>query len=211
MKIKKNGESKGEQRRKCLLRVAGDLFLEKGFEKTSVNEIVRRAGGSLSTLYAMFPSKEALFQGILSDLGDKILAPLVFEDEAPKPIRDVLLELGRVYVAVLSEPSTLALHRLLVAEGPRVKALRDIMLGEFNGRGRVRFNAYFQSLMDLGLLKQSNTDLVSSQFTGMLRGSWHMQATIGAPVDPVVVEQTVVAAVDVFLAYYQNPAKSQTL
>ncbi|MGH8186288.1 MAG: TetR/AcrR family transcriptional regulator, partial [Steroidobacteraceae bacterium] len=53
-------------RRAQLIAVAEQLFLQHGFANTSVNAIVREAGGSLATLYAEFGSKEALFESVLS-------------------------------------------------------------------------------------------------------------------------------------------------
>ena len=54
-------------RREQLIAVAEQLFLQHGFANTSVNAIVRDAGGSLATLYAEFGSKEALFESVLSE------------------------------------------------------------------------------------------------------------------------------------------------
>src|SRR5687768_7611811 len=54
-------------RREQLIAVAEQLFLQHGFANTSVNAIVREAGGSLATLYAEFGSKEALFESVLSE------------------------------------------------------------------------------------------------------------------------------------------------
>src|SRR5262245_3793367 len=54
--------SRGEARRQAMLQAAGELFLEHGFEGTSVSDVVKRSGGSLATLYAWFGSKEGLFE-----------------------------------------------------------------------------------------------------------------------------------------------------
>ena len=65
-----NGNTRTRQlaaRREQLIAVAEQLFLQHGFANTSVNAIVREAGGSLATLYAEFGSKEALFESVLSE------------------------------------------------------------------------------------------------------------------------------------------------
>ena len=64
-----NGNMRTRQlaaRREQLIAVAEQLFLQHGFANTSVNAIVREAGGSLATLYAEFGSKESLFESVLS-------------------------------------------------------------------------------------------------------------------------------------------------
>ena len=49
------------------LQAAREVFLEQGYEAASVNDVVRRAGGSLATLYAQFGNKEGLFQAVTQD------------------------------------------------------------------------------------------------------------------------------------------------
>jgi len=55
-----------EQRRDRILKEAEALFLQHGYAGASVNEVVRRAGGSLATLYGEFGSKENLFAEAIS-------------------------------------------------------------------------------------------------------------------------------------------------
>src|SRR5258708_1719630 len=92
--------NKGEARCQAFLQVAAELFLEKGFEATSVNEVVRRAGGSLATLYAHFPSKESLFEAIISDLLNQLLEPLENLQDAGAPVADVLRTFGNRHIEV---------------------------------------------------------------------------------------------------------------
>ncbi len=48
-----------------LLSAALDLFVEKGFAATRVEEVARRAGVSKGTLFLYFPSKEELFKAVV--------------------------------------------------------------------------------------------------------------------------------------------------
>ena len=61
-----------------ILQTALDLFCEKGYEKTSLSEIVAKSGGSLSAIYEYFGDKERLFYTILereiSDFNESIAA-----------------------------------------------------------------------------------------------------------------------------------------
>ncbi len=53
---------KASRRREDILRAAKKLFLEKGYEKTSVREIVEEAGTSMGNLYHHFPDKFAILK-----------------------------------------------------------------------------------------------------------------------------------------------------
>jgi len=50
-----------------LLEAALDLFVEKGFAATRVEEVAARAGVSKGTLFLYFPSKEDLFKAVVLD------------------------------------------------------------------------------------------------------------------------------------------------
>ncbi|PWB94161.1 TetR/AcrR family transcriptional regulator [Methylosinus sporium] len=53
-------------RKECqILSAARTQFLEQGFADTSMDAIARAAGVSKATLYAYFPSKEALFRNLI--------------------------------------------------------------------------------------------------------------------------------------------------
>lgn len=50
-----------------LLAAALDLFVEKGFAATRVDEVAQRAGVSKGTLFLYFPSKEELFKAVVRE------------------------------------------------------------------------------------------------------------------------------------------------
>lgn len=50
-----------------LLAAALDLFVEKGFAATRVDEVAARAGVSKGTLFLYFPSKEELFKAVVRE------------------------------------------------------------------------------------------------------------------------------------------------
>ncbi len=58
--------SPSEKRRLRILEAAAYLFAEHGFSRTRVDQISERAGVSKGLVYVHFPSKEALFEAVLS-------------------------------------------------------------------------------------------------------------------------------------------------
>lgn len=51
---------RGTQRRQAILSAATDLFMEHGFEGTSLDMVIERAGGSRRSIYQYFDNKEGL-------------------------------------------------------------------------------------------------------------------------------------------------------
>ena len=66
--IKKHDERKTE-----FLDTAQELFFTKGYEKTSVEAIIKKMGLSKGTFYYYFKSKEGLLDALIERLSEKIL------------------------------------------------------------------------------------------------------------------------------------------
>lgn len=64
--------AKTQARRAELLRVAREVLAEKGFEATTISEIVSRAGVAQGTFYLYFPSKISLVLTLASEMQQQI-------------------------------------------------------------------------------------------------------------------------------------------
>jgi TetR/AcrR family transcriptional repressor of mexJK operon len=106
--------------RERIAKVAKNLFVSKGYEGVSVDEIAREANVSKPTIYAHFGSKEALFLSILDAWCATISAPLVGQGASDRPIEEVLRAHARTYTRLIFDPSVLDMNRLLIAEARRV-------------------------------------------------------------------------------------------
>jgi TetR/AcrR family transcriptional regulator of autoinduction and epiphytic fitness len=56
-----------EENRARIIRAARDLFLARGYDKTSLAQIAREARVSTGTLFKRYPSKAALFAAVTSE------------------------------------------------------------------------------------------------------------------------------------------------
>lgn len=56
---------KGERRRKELLKVAYHMFIEKGYDNSSIDDIVKKAGIAKGTYYYYFKSKEQMLEEVI--------------------------------------------------------------------------------------------------------------------------------------------------
>jgi AcrR family transcriptional regulator len=69
-------QKKGRDRVAALMAAAAELFVEKGFEATTMTEIAARAGAAIGTLYLFFPTKQAMAQAILVATAEELSAEL---------------------------------------------------------------------------------------------------------------------------------------
>ena len=78
MAVKPLRERQAEATRQLLISVARELFAERGYGGTSVEEIIRRAGVARGALYHHFPSKDALFRSVYdavqADIASRVVA-----------------------------------------------------------------------------------------------------------------------------------------
>lgn len=64
-----------EESRQLILDVARTLFLEKGYDKTSITDIISQLGGmTKGVVYHHFPSKGAILDALIGDSDEKLLS-----------------------------------------------------------------------------------------------------------------------------------------
>ncbi len=67
---------RGRDRVASLVAAAAALFMEKGYDATTMTEIAARAGASIGSLYLFFPTKPVLAASMLAELSDGLSARL---------------------------------------------------------------------------------------------------------------------------------------
>lgn len=109
-----------ERRQSAILDAAEALFLEQGYDRTSLAEIVKRSGGSLTTLYDLFGNKQGLLHAIASRWGDETALEPVDRDATPHQSNaEVLTRYARRQCEMMRSPRAVALMRMLISESLR--------------------------------------------------------------------------------------------
>jgi AcrR family transcriptional regulator len=115
-----------EAKRQAILAVAGELFLREGYGATSMARIAAEVGGSKTTLYGYFPSKEAVFSAFIAQTGSPIFEELDSLDLDGLDLAAALTVLGTTYLRLLLSPAAIAVHRVVIAEAGRFPELGRI-------------------------------------------------------------------------------------
>lgn len=134
-----------------ILEAALDLFVEKGFSATRMEEIAQRAGVTKGTLYLYFPSKEALFRSVVTETLVPVLEEgerLVGEFQGPT---SELLELAvRRWWDVLNASRLSCLPKLVTSESANFPEVARFYMGTVIHRGRHLMEAVLQRGIDRG-------------------------------------------------------------
>lgn len=111
---------RGRDRVEELLTQAIDIFIENGYARTSIDEVIRRAGGSRSTVYENYGSKEGLFLAALQHMADGIYAAYLSKYRHGLPLEEDLRNYADTMLTALTTPTALGAQRLIFAETPRI-------------------------------------------------------------------------------------------
>lgn len=118
---------RAEARKDEVLDAALELFTEKGFAATRVEDIAAKAGISKGTVYLYFESKEALMAGLI----DRALSPMALQamttiDTIGIDPRLVFKTVGGLIAHRFSNPEVLAVPKLILRESVNFPELAQI-------------------------------------------------------------------------------------
>lgn len=194
---------KGLERQKRILAAAREVFLEQGYDNASINEIMCRAGGSLSTLYRLFGNKLGLFEAMMMQTSNRVFA--AFEAVECSARRgdtpeQALKRYGHLLLERVLSPEAIGLYRLITTD---CSSEREQIQAMFYAQGPKRINdklsAYLKTQVEQGVLNIRDTELAAFQFLEMVKGNFQLRAMLGMPISDEERERAVDQAVELFL------------
>ncbi|WP_113699879.1 TetR/AcrR family transcriptional regulator [Nonomuraea lactucae] len=155
-----------EQKRTAIIEAATRLFMDSGYDGTSLAKIAEEADVSKATLFKQFPTKAALFDAIVTEYWKVEDERDVTPDSGD--LRAGLTTIGNRYVALLTRPGMVALFRIVIAEAPRFPELgqTQFKLGKEPFFDAVR--RYLQAEREAGTVRLDDPETAATQFLGMI-------------------------------------------
>lgn len=190
-----------DELRQAILEAAAEVFFEAGYAGASIDAVIERVGGSKRAIYSYFGNKKELFTAIVTEVSNRALAALAPEEIAGHGVEDTLLAFGRRVVEVVLSPRTVALYRVVVAEGARFPELAQAFFESGPGRASIRLAQVLEEFQKRGEIELADRRRAAEHFIGMLRDDLHLRVVLGLrpPPDLQEAEQTVRQAVRIFL------------
>lgn len=171
------------KRRTAFIAAARDAFLTEGFERTTLAQVVERAGGSLATLYKLFGSKEGLLTAVVEETtvsGEEIVREVATLDLS---LRDSLLMIARRLQQLFSEPSSVALFRIVIAQSiENDDFVRDFCEDGMH-RARTELAAFFASRLEMGSCCSNKLEELASLFFALILHDHLLQTVSGVKLD----------------------------
>jgi AcrR family transcriptional regulator len=95
-----------------------EVVARDGLSGASMDAVALAAGMSKRTVYAVFGSRDALFDAWVADIGGQLVRPLS-PAQSGAPLRDRLRAMLRREAETAASPRRLTILRALIAEAPR--------------------------------------------------------------------------------------------
>lgn len=203
--------SRREARRDAIMAAATQIFVEKGYGATSLNDVVRLSGGSLSTLYDMFGNKAGLFRAIVTQRCEMMTATFENPDIYSRPIAEALKDLGIRFMSILTADDTIAVMRSVSSEALQFPELAQVFYEAGPLRGRARVAGYLEEQARRGILTLDDAEEAAMDFCQLIIRDAQMNAMMGLPYPktPEAIERHVSRAVGCFLRAYGTAVQTQ--
>jgi len=187
------------RRHGALLTIATRLFLERGLDTVSIDEIAREAGVAKRFIYARYRDKAELFVAAIEhSFADRL--EMLHAFEPPQGGAEIgLVELGRKLIGIALEGNALALHRLVVAAAPRFPRLAQILVERNRNRGAGDIARVLNFYADRGEITLDDPQMAAEQFFISVIGIPQRLALLGLREPPEQEERRLATAVGLFL------------
>jgi len=193
-----------DDRRRAILDVASDLFLQEGYAAASMSAIAAKLGGSKGTLYNYFPSKESLFAALMEDACED-RDWLTFPPESDDlDVGAVLFELGRKFLNFILSDKARSMHRLVVAESARFPELGRVFYDNGPKLSFVALGEWLQTQMRAGRLREADPERAATLFFVLCKSEIYQKVLWAVEPEPSDESKTatVRSAIEVFFRVY---------
>ncbi|UHQ19373.1 TetR/AcrR family transcriptional regulator [Lysobacter sp. KIS68-7] len=164
-------------KRASILLAARPVLLRDGLGGTTLDRVAAEGKISKMTLYRHFPSKEALFVGLVTTMCEQMRESI---ENAPTAGPDrssagrLMDELG-AFTSELIKPDALALYRLIVAEGWRFPDLSRA----FERSGMCIIRRRIARLLEAGGVPANQLGQVAAEVVALALGDAYQRAILG--------------------------------
>jgi AcrR family transcriptional regulator len=164
---KKSAPTSGK--REQILQAATRVFLEHGYEGTSMDRVAAESGSARRTLYNQFESKELLFDAMTERIWTSFpVLDITRDEESLQNPKIGLVRLGHAIADFWVPAESVAFLRMVIAEGPRFPGLTRTFVEKGKGPAMKAVVDYLEALVKRKLVTIKNPQIAGRQFLGLI-------------------------------------------
>ncbi len=193
-------KAQAQARHEELLDVSLDMFLDKGFEQTTIDAVAAAVGMTKRTVYARYESKAVLFKATVERAIDRAtVPPNQLASLSQGDLEATLKAVAKMRVANVMTPAGLKLQRIINTESYRFP---EIFTSSYDRTGKpvVEFiAALLRSALAKGTVSLDNPDLAANIFMSMVVSGPVRIIVSGNPLSRREIDERIDFAVQLFL------------
>jgi TetR/AcrR family transcriptional repressor of mexJK operon len=203
--LEASGPNSVLDRRERIVRMAAPLFLKKGYDNVTIDEIIGVAGGSKATIYAWFGGKQGLFEAVVRQKCEDVT--LAIDIDPTGSIEDQLARIGHSFLAMVLSPPILEFHRLMVSIGRTFPEAARLFFHTGPASAYRIVGSWIERQQKEGRLSDGDPYKMAVLFLDMLIGEHQLGWLTSMPhaAQRTHIDETVRLAVNVFLRGAERP------
>jgi TetR/AcrR family transcriptional regulator, mexJK operon transcriptional repressor len=187
-----------------ILNAARSAFLTQGFAETSMEAIARAANVSKATLYAYFPSKEALFSHLIENECDE-KRTLYTPPSLDSGVEAALVVLGMKFVAHFLTKDETSFFQTVSGERARFPELCRLFFNTGQKKTVDFVAAFLEKCREAGALSFDDAHTAANQFLNLVLSDLPIRVALGLDLPNEIEAQRVMeAGVSTFLKAFRR-------
>ncbi len=181
---KTRGRPKDEDKAAAILEAASRQFIEKGMQRTNMQEIANEAGVSKYTVYNHFGSKEELFQRIIHNKCTTNMGESMLERALAQEPEEGLYTLGMGFIGIIYNDEAVAMHRTVMSESRNGGDIAKLFYETGPERVFGLLRTYFVHLEAKGICRFEDIQRAAEIFVSFFTGPLHMKTVLKIQAKP---------------------------
>lgn len=188
-----------DKRRERIIELLTPLFLERGYENVSMNEIIGTVGGSKATIYSLFGNKSGLFEDVVRQMTRKVTVAI--DVHTTGTLQQQLTSIGHNFLESVLSPNVLEFHRLMVAMGKTFPSATSAFYETGPMLSYTIVGDWLAEQQELGRVRPGDSRQMAVLFLDMLIGEYQLGRLTGklAFPRPEELNDKLQAAVEMFV------------
>jgi len=183
-----------------ILAIALDLFLEKGFNDTKMEEIAKIASMSKRTLYSRFRDKQSLFFSAVEDAADRYTITIdELKDVSESSLEGTLMNVARLRLKNLATTEGTRLQRIIWSHSFQFPEFFDQIFRRTTGPTLAFLESLFTQHNQRGTLALEAPSQAAAAFLSLVLGGPARQITTGKQLSTEELEERLTFSVTLFL------------
>jgi AcrR family transcriptional regulator len=175
----RRSKSAKTERREQILRAAGDVFSRRGYQQTTIDDIVAQAGVARGTFYLYFDDKRSVFSELTDRLGVQITTAIerIVTDDPTRPVANQVRDNIRAILRTcLTER---AMTKVLLTDAPGVDPDFDRRLSAFYDTVVQLLTESLKDGQALGIVGEGEPRVLAYLTIGALKELLYQAVTLG--------------------------------